>query len=251
MRTSYYIYRLAAIPGYVSVVKLNYIFFLITGLKMLWLIEISIFYYNNYVYLGKKTSTDLLFLLGASGPTQQQIFSTEKLIAKDMIDSLSLEDTNIGAILYGRDSIVAIAMGQYKSKSYLKTAIDQLNLPSGSTSGNIDDALQTAYSEVLERKQHSDIGRRNVIVLFINQKPSTEAIKTAKNLRDQNIKIIVVALGSSLTKSDVKDLAGNSDDVVLVPDTTDIKENVAKDIVDKTSPSMDIFLYYDILGCKS
>ena len=202
------------------------------------------------MYLGKKTSTDLLFVLGASGPEQQQIFSTEKLIAKDVIDSLSLEDTNIGAILYGRDSIVAISMDQYESRSYLKSAIGQLSLPIGSVSGNIGDALQSAYTNVLEREDHPD--RHQVIVLFVNRKPSAEAIKTAKNLREQNVKIVVVALGSSLTKKDVQDLAGNSDGVVLVPDITDIKENIGEDLVDKMSPGMDIIisLYFGEPCCK-
>lgn len=173
-----------------------------------------------------------MFLLGATGDKEQEIFSAEKQIVLNMIDLVSVPSTNIGVVIYGSNNYVAIPFGQYVQSSELKKQIANLRVySSNANKGNIIMPLTLGYKQLTSTSS-------NVLVLFVNQKPIKKEIDFVRSIQDQGVKVVVIGMGNEVSSKDLIDLTGKKNDIVLVPNINNISVDTSKEIAAVIKPGI-------------
>lgn len=137
---------------------------------------------------------DLVFAFGSTGEDALNLFEKEKATAKLMIDNDKEKDVLYSTIVYGRDALVKSRFNDQPDKNRVKQFIDTLEW---TDEGNkLDHALVEA-EKVL--KLYARPEARKITIVFVTGRADSttaELKKAAKKLNDQNVKIILVKLGT-------------------------------------------------------
>jgi hypothetical protein len=142
----------------------------------------------------EKPLVDLVFVFGSTGKKAVTWFEKEREIAKEMIDNEREKDTLYGTIIYGKDVSVKSKFKDMQDKVQVKTFIDGLSWESDGE--KMDHAL--AETDKLF-KEHGRPKARKITVVFVTgtADATTNGLKkAAKKLNDNEVKIIVVKLGT-------------------------------------------------------
>ncbi len=188
--------------------------------------------YKNLLFFLSETKeeplVDLVFVFGSTGKEAVTWFGKEKEIAKKMIDNEREKDTLYGTIVYGKDTFVKSKFKDMTNKADVKSFIDDLSWES--------DGEKLDHALVQTDKLFKDHGRpkaRKITVVFVSGKAdatTNELKKAAKKLNDNEVKIIVVKLG---TDTDDKQLVAikPKKDIVKVNKTDDPEKSA--EIIDE------------------
>ena len=137
---------------------------------------------------------DLVFAFGSTGEDAIPLFQKEKEAAKTMIDNEKEKDILYSTIVYGRDALLKSKFNDLPDKAEVKEFIDTLEWPD---KGNkLDHALVEADKVF---KEHGRPKARKITVVFVTGEAdatTSELKKAAKKLNDNQVKIIVVKLGT-------------------------------------------------------
>ena len=158
-------------------------------------------------------------MLGSTGKKAVSWFEKEKEIAKKMIDEEKEKDTLFGTIVYGKDVSLKLKFKDIPNKEEVKAFIDRLSWESDGK--KLDHALLETDKLF---KEHGRPKARKITVVFVTgnaDATTSELKKAAKKLNDNEVKIIVVKMG---TEPDEKQL------VAITP-----KKNIVK-VNDSNSP---------------
>jgi hypothetical protein len=143
---------------------------------------------------GEKEVVDLVFAFGSTGEDAKPLFEKEKQAAKIMIDNEKDKDILYSTIVYGRDASLKSKFNDLPDKGKVKEFIDTLAWT--------DDGKKLDHALVETDKVFKEHGRpkaRKITVVFVTGKAdatTNELKKAAKKLNDNEVKIIVVKLGT-------------------------------------------------------
>ena len=122
------------------------------------------------------------------------MFEKEKQAAKTMIDNEKEKDILYSTIVYGQDALLKSKFNDLPDKAEVKEFIDTLEWPD---EGNKLDHTLVEADKVF--KEHGRPKARKITVVFVtgNADATTgELKKAAKKLNDNQVKIVVVKLGT-------------------------------------------------------
>ena len=142
----------------------------------------------------EKEVVDLVFAFGSTGEDAKSLFEKEKQAAKIMIDNEKDKDILYSTIVYGRDASLKSKFNDLPDKGKVKEFIDTLAWT--------DDGKKLDHALVETDKVFKEHGRpkaRKITVVFVTGKAdatTNELKKAAKKLNDNEVKIIVVKLGT-------------------------------------------------------
>ena len=123
-------------------------------------------------------------------------FDQEKAIAKRMVDNEKQKDILYGTIIYGSDASVKSKFNDFLDKTEVKNFIDTLSWE--------DDGQRLDQALVETNELFKEYGRpkaRKITVVFVTGEAdatTSELKRAAKKLNDNQVKIIVVKLGTDL-----------------------------------------------------
>ena len=135
-----------------------------------------------------------MFAFGSTGEDAKPLFEKEKQAAKIMIDNEKDKDILYSTIVYGRDASLKSKFNDLPDKGKVKEFIDTLAWT--------DDGKKLDHALVETDKVFKEHGRpkaRKITVVFVTGKAdatTNELKKAAKKLNDNEVKIIVVKLGT-------------------------------------------------------
>ncbi len=137
---------------------------------------------------------DLVFAFGSTGEDAKPLFEKEKQAAKIMIDNEKDKDILYSTIVYGRDASLKSKFNDLPDKGKVKEFIDTL---AWTDEGKKLDHALVETDKVF--KEHGRPKARKITVVFVTGKAdatTNELKKAAKKLNDNEVKIIVVKLGT-------------------------------------------------------
>ena len=185
-------------------------------------------------------------MFGASGKETAEELAYQKKFVKSMLDKydISPKTTQIGAITYGREAVVAMPLGGAANKVSTVHAIDGIRIPGDGN--NLKRALEVARDRLFVEKLGA---RRNVpktLILFTNKKllnlPSELAI-IASSLEKRGIKIVVVGIGSEVDKKQLAKLAEDKNTFFFPPSLEEMERNVLP-VVEASKPGIHILFTF-------
>jgi hypothetical protein len=137
---------------------------------------------------------DLVFAFGSTGKDATPLFDKEKEAAKVMIDNEKEKDILYSTIVYGKNVSLMSKFNDTQDKAKVKKFIDTLKWPGEGK--KLDHAL--VETDRIFKKLGRPKARKITVVFVTGQADSTtsELKKAAKNLNDNEVKIVVVKLGT-------------------------------------------------------
>jgi hypothetical protein len=142
----------------------------------------------------EKEVVDLVFAFGSTGEDAKPLFEKEKQAAKIMIDNEKDKDILYSTIVYGRDASLKSKFNDLPDKGKVKEFIDTL---AWTDEGKKLDHALVETDKVF--KEHGRPKARKITVVFVTGKAdatTNELKKAAKKLNDNEVKIVVVKLGT-------------------------------------------------------
>lgn len=167
---------------------------------------------------------DLGFALSASASDASKNFAKMKSVINSIIDQYSIRRIKYGVVVYGNNAKTVIDFQQVFSKEddlkqYLSTVTP------AAVGSSLDKGL--AEGEQLFASGGARPNARKVLVVFTDKKSTGDeqmALTEAKELRDQGIKVIAIALGSESDVAELKDVATDGRHVIPAKKTDDSDE---------------------------
>ena len=167
---------------------------------------------------------DLGFALSASASDAGKNFAKMKSVINSIIAQYSISRIKYGVVVYGNDAKTVIDFQQVfpnedDLKLYLSTAIP--------ATGGSSLERGLAKGEQLFASGGTRPNARKVLVVFTDKKSTGNeqmAQAEVKQLRDQGIKVIAIALGSESDVAELKDVATDGRHVILAKKTDDSDE---------------------------
>ena len=155
---------------------------------------------------------DIIYILGSNGNQAEKIFSKEKDIVKDMLDSGSVANNKYSIIQYGNVTSVKARFSDLSNPEDVKRLLDQLQWENDGR--NIDESLKVASEQF---KSDSRLGSQKVLVVFTGetvQPRNQELIDIVDRLARNGVKIIPVVVASSPDSSTFDGLKPNVKDPI-------------------------------------
>jgi len=167
---------------------------------------------------------DLGFALSASAVDAAKNFDKMKSVINSIVDQYSISRLRYGVVVYGDDAKISIGFQQVFSKDEdLKRYITKLVPASGGSS--LDKGLEEGKE--LFRSRGTRPNARKVLVVFTDKKSAGDenmAMAVAKELKNQDIKVIAIGLGSESDLTELKDIATDGGHVIPAKKTDDSEE---------------------------
>ena len=185
-------------------------------------------------------------MFGAPGKEAANELAYQKKFVKSMLDKydISPKTTQIGAITYGREAVVAMPLGGAANKVSTVYAINGIRIPEDGN--NLTRALEVARDQLFTEKLGA---RRNVpktLILFTNKKSSnlpSELANIASSLGKRGIKIVVVGIGSEVDKQQLAKLAEDKNTFFFPPSLEKMERNVLP-VVEASKPGIHNFFTF-------
>ena len=168
-----------------------------------------------------------MFVFGSTGKKAVTWFDKEKEIAKTMVDDEKEKGILYGTIVYGKDASVKSKFTDMSEKEDVKSFIDSLSWE--------DDGEKLDHTLVKTDKLFKEYGRpeaRKITVVFVTgtaDATTSELKKAAKKLNDNEVKIIVVKMGTDPDDEQLKS---------ITPEKNIVKVNESED-PEKSSEKVD------------
>ena len=164
---------------------------------------------------------DLGFALSASASDASKNFAKMKSVINSIIDQYSISRIKYGVVVYGDDAKIVIDFQQvFPKEDDLKRYLSTVTPATGGSS--LEKGLATG--EQLFASGGARPNARKVLVVFTDKKSTGNeqmAQAEAKELREQGIKVIAIALGSESDVAELKDVATDGRHAIRAKKTED------------------------------
>ena len=164
---------------------------------------------------------DLGFALSVSASDASKNFAKMKSVINSIIDQYSISRLKYSVVVYGDDAKTAIDFQQvFPKEEDLKQYLSSVTRATDGSS--LDKGL--ARGQQLFASGGVRPNARKVLVVFTDKKSTGNeqmALAEAKELRDQGIKVIAIALGSESDVAELTDVATDGRHVIRAKKTDD------------------------------
>ena len=170
--------------------------------------------------LAKKRPVDLGIIFGANGQNAPSNFVAEKKFIEDMIKRYISSHPNMkfGAIVYSNDARVLFRFDdQSKSQSAI-TAIRQLQRRR--RGNNILAALNLALKDLFGSRATARLNASRALVILMDKASfrDEKLLEAAKMLKENGVKIIVVAIGPEAVTKAISDIPSETAGMIRIRD---------------------------------
>ena len=164
--------------------------------------------------------TDLGIILGANGQMAPSKFVAEKKFVEDMINQYitSQPDVRFGAIVYGDDARIVFRFDdEIDSQSAVATVRQLQRRRRGN---NLLAALKLANEDLYASRSMSSINRTKTVVILMDKATfrDQKLLEAAKKLKDNGVKIIVVAIGPEVAEKAILGVPSDKDGLIRIRD---------------------------------
>ena len=196
-------------------------FFLVLLLISLTLVLCLLFIFLAMEYV---PLVDLGFALSVSSADASKNFDKMKSVINSIIDQYSISRVRYGVVIYGSDAKISIGFQKvFPKDDDLKTYLATVSPASGGSK------LESALKEGKElfRSRAVRPSARKVLVVFTDKKSTGDeqtALAAAKELKNQDVKVIAVALGSESDVAELQNIVTNGHHVISAKKSDDSDE---------------------------
>ena len=191
------------------------------------------------LFKAKKVKLDLAVLFGGSGLNSDSTFVAQKRFIKSLLGrhKISRDATLLGALNYCEDAKIAMKIGSAINLDMTKKLID--NIMFNKDTCNLTKALEIARNTLFAETNGA---RRNVpktLILFIDETMSNlplTALDAAQRLKDDGIKVVVIALNSKVDPKTLNALADKG--ALFLPSSLEEMERQVIPVVQAVLPGM-------------
>ena len=183
---------------------------------------------------------DLGLVFGSQGGDPQATLNIQKDIARKIVEKYAISTSGalVGAILYGSDANIAWKIGQAADILSVNENIDEIKATK--VGKNVRKALQVARDELFSLANGA---RRNIpktLILFASETEGKDSTidGVAKQLKDNGVNVIVLALGSNVKKQDLSGIASDPSKLITLKDPTKELSDVIPRIDSKSLPGI-------------
>ena len=160
----------------------------------------------------KDTNEDIVFVLGSRNPHASRDFETMKMITKEMTDQPRVSSTRYGFVTY--DDKARRRLNLDTSKDILTQLLDLVPWQREGTrmDKGIDEGIEIF-------KQTGRPNAEKILVVFTNDKTSAtnQALDDVrKRAEKEDVKIVVIGLGSRIDIPQIRRMAPDKNDVIFV-----------------------------------
>ena len=170
------------------------------------------------------------------GSDVTKIFNGQKYFVIDLLNRYNIGSNNVlpGIVSYGTPPNIGLRIGNVLTKELAIEYTKNMLNPGG---GNLYDALLVVRDQLLNSQNGARDSIPKSVLVFLDNQPSQESDlkKIFQEFHDNNIKVIVVALGSNIDGDKVKDLLPDSDAWFFPEDLDELTRKI-KPIMDATLP---------------
>ena len=163
---------------------------------------------------------DVVFLLDSSGSIKLDDFNVMQEFIRDVIFGLNVDaGTHVGVMAYSTNSTVIFHLNEHDTTRNVQNALN-IRYTGGQT--NTAEALRRTRTEMFVTSQGDRPDKSNVIILLTDGKSNDRdsTLLEALKCRKQGIHIVVLGVGSTVGRSELRGIATDPDDlnVYLVRD---------------------------------
>ena len=174
---------------------------------------------------------DLAFIFGANGRHAKENLKAEKEIAKKIVAShkISNTETQVGAIVYESDARLVFGIGEVMDKNSISERIGKIQ--KYMQGNNIEKALQFSMSMLSSTGSNTTRHAMKALILFLDQFDglSSHAKNVAKQMKDSGVKIIVIKIGNEDYNKEVVEIPSHIRGFIPATDPTkELDDVVAK-----------------------
>ncbi|CAH3154300.1 unnamed protein product, partial [Pocillopora meandrina] len=159
---------------------------------------------------------DVAFIMDSSGSIKRAEFYEERLLVKKLVVQVTATGNREALILFGSSASVKAQLGQYDTAEKYIEVVQKLRKKNGRT--RIDRALDVAVDEVFSSAR--PYAYKIVIVLSdgVQSKGAKSLRESSRPLRQANVRVLAVGIGTGMAKNRLRLMTGSDDDVVDVKD---------------------------------
>ncbi len=177
---------------------------------------------------------DVGFIIDSSGSVRRE-YGKEKSFVKSLAYrfGLSAKGSHAGAVIFSHKAEVKVTFAEKNSITEFNDAID--NLPLLGYTTRIDKALRVAYNDLFQVRNGMRLGVPKVVFVLTDGKQTNEydAVSPATAIlpfHESDMKVIVIGVGSSVSKNELRSMAKSEKDVYFAKD---FDELMSSEFVDK------------------
>ena len=162
---------------------------------------------------------------GSNSLTRTQFESIKNLVSNTLDRyTISPEETQVAVIEYSDRPAVLISLNDYKDRSTLQEAIDNIQ-PSRGQNTATDEALKLAADHVFSPERGSRLGLPKALILVTDDKSTgiQSLSDAAEPLRKKGVPVFVVTIGDRYDVEEIKDLNPSPNHVVSVDEPEDME----------------------------
>ena len=213
------------------------------------------------MFLAPQIKLDLGFIIGASGPKAEKIFSAQQQFIRDMMSSytISSDATLAGVVLNGISPSLPIKIGSAVTVDFFTRLLFGLDNPRGfssgsGVSGNLNEALQLARTSLFSVENGARRAVPKSLVVFVDDKKlpetSIRALGTeARALQDAGIKIVVVGIGANVNRQQLQNIFDAWFFPADLPHMDDFVHPVVTVTLPGIIPFVKSFYCHEIINC--
>ncbi len=166
---------------------------------------------------------DLVFILGAAGASAPEDFLLQKEIAKEIIKAqpVSVDGVRVGAVVYGINARRHMPFSASLDKNHVLRNFDDIRVDN--YGDNLKQGLDVAGNMLFRDRNGAEQNVPKIAVVFYNMPLNSDAIDTAKNLRDKQIQLISIGIGENVQLSDGNRLTAGHETSVVAKSIQDSK----------------------------
>lgn len=186
----------------------------------------SLFLYTNvttwhqhfFVFLACNSKTDLVFLVDSSGSVGYDNFQTMKYFILNFTATVAIDDNSlrVGVVTFSTSTTNEIWLRDYRSAIDLLHGIISITYSPGWTF--MSDGLNFVRSNSFSAQNGARPDAHKVIILMTDGVATDDPLPVAQTLRDENVLVICIGIGSSVDVQQLTAIAYNSTYVFQVQD---------------------------------
>ena len=199
---------------------------------------------------------DLGLVFGSQGVDPQAALNMQKDIAKKIAEKYDISPFGplLGAILYGSDANIAWKIGQAADSLSVNKKIDELKAIKAGN--NVQKALKVARDELFSLANGARRSVPKTLILFTSETEGKDSAidAVAKQLKDNGVNVIVLAIGSNVKKQDLSGIASDPSKLIAMKDPVKELSDVMPLIDSKSLPGINLksesSCRYNLLLCS-
>lgn len=175
---------------------------------------------------------DVAFIMDSSGSIKRAEFYDEKELVKRLVARVTATANREALIMFSSSATVKAQLGQYDNAEKYLEVIQKLRKTNERS--RIDRALDVAVNKVFSSARPYAYKIAVILSDGVQSRGARGLWDSSRPLRQANVRILAVGIGTGLTKNRLRLMTENDDDVVDVKDIDGYLQDVMNNVYQNT-----------------